>query len=69
MSCSAPSLWGTFETLLVTDEALLPPGAGLYRGISPTLIGVAPYVGVNYLVYETLKEWAPKEEGCTQPNA
>ena len=32
---------------------------GLYRGISPTLLGVAPYVGVNFLVYESLKEICP----------
>lgn len=27
----------------------------LYRGISPTLLGIAPYVGLNFAVYETLK--------------
>lgn len=41
----------------------------LYRGMVPTLIGVAPYVGVNYLVYESLKELAPIAEGETAPSA
>ena len=27
----------------------------LYRGIFPTLLGIAPYVGLNFAVYETLK--------------
>lgn len=27
----------------------------LYRGLSPTLMGIAPYVGLNFAVYETLK--------------
>lgn len=38
---------------------------GLYRGIAPTLLGIAPYVGINFLVYETLKEHAP----TTTPSA
>ena len=28
---------------------------GLYKGLSPTLLGIAPYVGLNFAVYETLK--------------
>lgn len=43
--------------------------AGLYRGIAPTLIGIAPYVGINFLVYESLKERAPVEPGATGPSA
>ena len=27
----------------------------LYRGLFPTLLGIAPYVGLNFAVYETLK--------------
>ncbi len=27
----------------------------LYRGIFPTILGIAPYVGLNFAVYETLK--------------
>lgn len=32
----------------------------LYRGMVPNLLGVAPYVGVNYLTFESLKEIIPK---------
>lgn len=32
----------------------------LYRGISPTVIGIAPYVGLNFMVFEALKTGAPK---------
>jgi solute carrier family 25 phosphate transporter 23/24/25/41 len=42
---------------------------GLFAGISPTLLGIGPYVGVNFLVYETLKEHAPVPEGETGPSA
>lgn len=47
----------------------VPQVAGLYRGISPTLIGVAPYVGINFFVYETLKENAPVAPGASAPSA
>jgi solute carrier family 25 phosphate transporter 23/24/25/41 len=32
---------------------------GLYAGIAPTLIGIYPYVALNYTTYETLKEYSP----------
>jgi len=28
---------------------------GLYRGIIPTIAGVAPYVGLNFMVYEAVR--------------
>ena len=28
---------------------------GLYRGILPTIAGVAPYVGLNFMVYESVR--------------
>lgn len=34
---------------------------GLYAGISPTLIGIYPYVALNYTCYETLKEFASED--------
>lgn len=41
---------------VMTDSAKKEGFGVLYRGMVPTLIGVAPYVGVNYLCYESLKE-------------
>uniref|UniRef100_A0A8C6TYA2 Mitochondrial coenzyme A transporter SLC25A42 n=1 Tax=Neogobius melanostomus TaxID=47308 RepID=A0A8C6TYA2_9GOBI len=35
----------------------------LYRGFTPTLLGVVPYAGLSFFIYETLK----KRSGRTQP--
>lgn len=35
----------------------------LYRGWLPSVIGVVPYVGLNFAVYETLKDLAVKQNG------
>lgn len=37
---------------IVRDEG---PG-GLYRGLTPSLIGVVPYAAANYFVYDTLRK-------------
>jgi solute carrier family 25 phosphate transporter 23/24/25/41 len=34
----------------------------LYKGWLPSVIGVIPYVGLNFAVYETLKEWVMKNK-------
>lgn len=34
----------------------------LYRGLWPSIIGVVPYVGIDFAVYETLKRYSPKDE-------
>ncbi|CAE6142800.1 unnamed protein product [Arabidopsis arenosa] len=33
----------------------------LYRGWLPSVIGVVPYVGLNFAVYESLKDWLLKD--------
>ena len=33
----------------------------LYRGLWPSIIGVVPYVGVDFAAYETLKQYSPKQ--------
>ncbi|VVB06864.1 unnamed protein product [Arabis nemorensis] len=33
----------------------------LYRGWLPSVIGVVPYVGLNFAVYESLKDWLIKD--------
>ena len=30
----------------------------LYRGATPTLLGVIPYAGTSFFTYETLKSWS-----------
>lgn len=42
-----------FQTILREEGGLL--SGCLYRGLLPTLLGIAPYVGLNFAVYETLK--------------
>ncbi|KAL2525640.1 Mitochondrial substrate carrier family protein [Abeliophyllum distichum] len=34
---------------------------GLYRGIGPTLIGILPYAGLKFYIYEKLKTNVPEE--------
>jgi len=34
----------------------------LYKGLWPSIVGVVPYVGLDFGVYETLKQWAPKDD-------
>lgn len=35
---------------------------GVYRGVLPTIWGIAPYVGLNFAVFETLRMSAPRDE-------
>jgi len=35
----------------------------LYRGLTPTLLGVIPYAGTSFFTYETLKGYAVKRKG------
>ena len=47
---------GIYETI----DCVVQKGggiAGLYRGLVPTLIAMFPYVGVEFMVYETLKRY------------
>lgn len=39
---------------IVKEEGGLFSGC-LFRGLGPSLIGIAPYIGLNFAVYETLK--------------
>jgi len=35
----------------------------LYRGLTPTLLGVIPYAGTSFFTYETLKGWTVARRG------
>ena len=39
----------------------------LYRGIVPTVAGVAPYVGLNFMIYESVREYFTPE-GSANPS-
>ncbi|KAL8153425.1 hypothetical protein V2J09_011185 [Rumex salicifolius] len=34
---------------------------GLYRGVGPTLVGILPYAGLKFYIYEELKRSVPEE--------
>uniref|UniRef100_A0A3B4AWP4 Mitochondrial coenzyme A transporter SLC25A42 n=1 Tax=Periophthalmus magnuspinnatus TaxID=409849 RepID=A0A3B4AWP4_9GOBI len=39
----------------------------LYRGFTPTLLGVVPYAGLSFFTYETLKKLHAERSGRAQP--
>lgn len=49
------SISHAFQTIL-KDEGGLFSGC-LYKGLPPTIMGIAPYIGLNFAVYETLKDF------------
>lgn len=46
-----PGMWPTMILMYKTEGGI----RGLYRGIIPTVAGVAPYVGLNFMVYEAVR--------------
>lgn len=48
-----PGMWQTMVTMYKTEGGVF----GLYRGIIPTVAGVAPYVGLNFMVYESVRDY------------
>jgi solute carrier family 25 phosphate transporter 23/24/25/41 len=41
---------------------------GLYKGLWPSICGVVPYVGIDFAVYETCKQYVPKRpDGTVNP--
>ena len=59
-----PGMWGIMVTMYKTEGGF----TALYRGIIPTVAGVAPYVGLNFMVYEIARtKFTP--EGQKDPSA
>ncbi|KAK6359838.1 hypothetical protein TWF696_000972 [Orbilia brochopaga] len=52
-----PGMWETMLHMYRHEGGLL----ALYRGLIPTLAGVAPYVGLNFACYEQIREWMTPE--------
>eukprot|EP01119_Soliformovum_irregulare_P018215 TRINITY_DN5538_c0_g2_i2.p1 TRINITY_DN5538_c0_g2~~TRINITY_DN5538_c0_g2_i2.p1 ORF type:complete len:252 (-),score=43.37 TRINITY_DN5538_c0_g2_i2:857-1612(-) len=50
-------------SVIVKEEGFM----ALFKGLSPTIMGVAPYVGLNFMFYETLKSVVKKakEADCS----
>lgn len=57
-------MWGIMVSMYKNEGGFL----ALYRGIVPTVAGVAPYVGLNFMVYEIARtKFTP--EGQKDPSA
>jgi solute carrier family 25 (mitochondrial phosphate transporter), member 23/24/25/41 len=59
-----PGMWATMITMYQTEGGIV----ALYRGIIPTIAGVAPYVGLNFMIYEKLRK-VLTPEGDKNPSA
>ncbi|EFW99249.1 mitochondrial carrier protein [Grosmannia clavigera kw1407] len=59
-----PGMWETLLLMYKNEGGML----ALYRGIIPTVAGVAPYVGLNFMVYEAARKYLTKE-GEQNPSA
>lgn len=59
-----PGMWATLKTMYTTEGGV----TALYRGIIPTVAGVAPYVGLNFMVYESVRQYFTPE-GQQNPSA
>lgn len=57
-----PGMWGLMASMYKNEGGFL----ALYRGIIPTVAGVAPYVGLNFMVYESMRNFFT-QEGKTDP--
>lgn len=55
-----PGMWELMVKIYKTEGGM----RGLYGGIVPTIAGVAPYVGLNFMVYESVRHYftAPGEK-------
>jgi len=52
-----PGMWETLVQMYKTEGGFL----ALYRGIVPTVAGVAPYVGLNFMIYESVRHYMTPE--------
>lgn len=57
---SLPEINKRCRTIISCGTGIVKKEGGmlaLYRGLSPTIAGIAPYVALNFTVYEGLKIW------------
>lgn len=57
-----PGMFATMRNMYKTEGGAV----ALYRGLGPTLAGVAPYVGINFATYEAMRK-AVTPEGQANP--
>lgn len=59
-----PGMWSILKSMYKNEGGF----TALYRGIIPTVAGVAPYVGLNFMVYEIMRTYFTRE-GQKDPSA
>ncbi|KAI9805264.1 MAG: hypothetical protein M1833_005717 [Piccolia ochrophora] len=59
-----PGMWATMVGMYKNEGGFL----ALYRGLVPTVAGVAPYVGLNFMTYEAVRKYVTPE-GEKNPGA
>lgn len=59
-----PGMWSTMKHMYLHEGGVL----ALYRGIVPTVAGVAPYVGLNFMIYESVRQYFTPE-GQANPSS
>jgi solute carrier family 25 phosphate transporter 23/24/25/41 len=59
-----PGMWETMKLMYKVEGGII----ALYRGLGPTIAGVAPYVGINFATYEAMRK-AMTAEGQENPSA
>ncbi|CAK7567254.1 MAG: hypothetical protein SEPTF4163_005216 [Sporothrix epigloea] len=59
-----PGMWATLVLMYKNEGGFM----ALYRGIVPTVAGVAPYVGLNFMTYEAVRKYFTKD-GEKNPSA
>lgn len=64
VSKKLPGMWETMVGMYKNEGGFL----ALYRGIIPTVAGVAPYVGLNFMIYESVRTYFTPE-GEQNPSA
>ncbi|EER26028.1 hypothetical protein D8B26_003653 [Coccidioides posadasii str. Silveira] len=52
-----PGMFQTMRVMYRTEGGII----ALYRGIVPTVAGVAPYVGLNFMTYESVRKYLTPE--------
>lgn len=52
-----PGMWQTLVHMYKTEGG----ASALYRGMIPTVAGVAPYVGLNFMIYESVRQYFTPE--------
>lgn len=59
-----PGMWSVMKKMYQTEGGI----KALYRGLVPTNMGVAPYVGLNFAVYESMRKYMTPQ-GQKDPSA